>query len=65
MSDDKWSLEFRQDQCEFIVATMNYIVARADIRIGNGKYEPFDQFTAQATRERAVEIKEEIEATIS
>lgn len=58
-----WRFKFRQDQCEFIIAAMDYIVARCDERENNGKYAPFDQFTAVRTKERAVEIRDEIQST--
>ncbi len=59
-----WKITFRHDQCEFILAALDYIIARANQRIDNGKYEPFDQFAALRTKERAVEIQEDIRSVI-
>lgn len=60
-----WRFKFRQDQCAFIIAVMNYIVDRCDERVNNGKYAPFDQFSAIRTKERAVEIRDEIQNIIT
>lgn len=60
MSEIKWKFQFRQDQCEFIISAMDYIIARADERIDGVKHPPFEKFAARVTRERADDIRAEI-----
>jgi hypothetical protein len=55
-----YRFNFRHDQCEFIIAAMDYIVARADERLNRTTEEPFVKFSAARTKERAVEIRDEI-----
>lgn len=59
-NEEKWTLNFRDDQCQFISDAMSYFIARAEERIGDGKYAPFDKFAAAACGRMAVEIKEQI-----
>lgn len=54
--EEKWTLNFRDDQCQLISDAMKYIVARADERIGTAKYTPFEQFSAAQVKMRAEEI---------
>ena len=54
----------RYDQCEFIIAAMDYVVARADERTSNAACASFDQFACRRTKERAIEIRDEIAGTI-
>lgn len=58
-----WRFKFRQDQCEFIVAALDYIVARCDERTSTGSQE-FVRFAAARTKERAIEIRDEIQGII-
>lgn len=59
----KWKFQFRQDQCEFIVAAMEYISKRADYSVSNSS-DPFKTFSALRTKERAQEIAAEISQVI-
>ncbi len=55
----------RQDQCEFIIAAMDYIEARADERISNTTCAPFDCFACRRAKERAIEIRNVIAGNIA
>lgn len=59
-----WKFTWRQDQCEFIVATMEYVICRCDERILKTTVEPFDKFACARTKERAIEIRDEIKSII-
>jgi hypothetical protein len=57
MPDDKWRLQFRDDQIEFIVASLDYIISRAGERLGVTPAKPFEEFMAKTTIDRAIEIR--------
>lgn len=59
-----WKFKFRQDQCEFIIAAMDYIAARSDEHSGVGNRE-FVRFAAERTKERAIEIRDKIQSIIT
>jgi hypothetical protein len=59
-----YKFAFRDDQCEFIMAAMDYISERADERIENTMATVFDRWSAARTKERAKEIHTEIHSVI-
>lgn len=61
MADSKWKLQFRDDQKEFIIAAMDYIMTRCEKRFINSPSKPFEEFMAHRTYERATEIRDYIQ----
>lgn len=58
MADAKWKFQFRDDQRDFIIATMDYIMSRCEERFINTPNKPFEEFTMHRTHERASEIRD-------
>jgi hypothetical protein len=59
---DKWKFAFREDQTQFLSRAMEFIAGECDeqIRIGSN----FQKYSARRTKERAMEIHEEIRTTV-
>ena len=51
----------RHDQCVFLVDCLDYMIHRANERIGNGNYQAWDQFSARRTYDQAMGIRRIIE----
>lgn len=58
--EEKWTLNFRDDQCQFISDVMVFVVSRCEERIGHGNYSQFDQLTSKFTKAAAEEIMTQI-----
>ena len=58
--EEKWTLNFRDDQCQLISDAMAFIINRCDERIGHGNFQPFDQFTSAAVKAQAQAIMQQI-----
>lgn len=63
MADIKWNFKFRDDQRDFLVATMDYVMAGCEERFVNSPDKPFEEFMAHSTHDRAKEIRDYIVET--
>ena len=54
-------LNLRLDQCEFVIAALEYITGRCDEVIGSNASSQIEKFSAHRTKERADEIVAEIQ----
>jgi len=62
--EEKWTMNFRDDQLRLIREAMLYLVERAGETINLKKPDPFALLTAETVNKLAQEIADQIEETI-